>query len=173
MGTRKVIVVGDTATGGGTVVTGSAETDIDGKPVARVNDKCACTQHKGVFPIVTGDATFIVDGQPVARHGDYLACGCRLMSLRQFRVFIDDCASDAPAVRPSNGTGGGGAAKDAFDEAFILKSEDTGELLVNRRYRIIRESGAVEEGVTDKEGQTHLVKTEAVETLQLEIEEAA
>lgn len=63
---RMWVVLGDSTSSGGSVVSGSPFTDIDGKPVARVNDKATCPQHKGTFPIVDGDPTTIIDGQPVA-----------------------------------------------------------------------------------------------------------
>jgi type VI secretion system secreted protein VgrG len=58
-----------------------------------------------------------------------------------------------------------------LDEAFILKSEFTGKPLAHRRYRIIRENGTMEEGVTNEQGMTHLVKSDRLETLQVEIGE--
>ena len=50
---RMLIVVGDPTTGGGTVITGTPFTDIDGSPVARVGDKATCSKCNGTFPIVT------------------------------------------------------------------------------------------------------------------------
>ncbi|MGH8053862.1 MAG: PAAR domain-containing protein [Stenotrophomonas sp.] len=99
---RMLIVVGDRTTGGGSVITGTMETDIDGKPVARMGDKATCPKHKGIFPIVSGDHTLVIDGQPVARHGDSLACGCTLLSGKQRLVFIDSGAvAGAGAASPS------------------------------------------------------------------------
>ncbi|WP_350259793.1 PAAR domain-containing protein [Stenotrophomonas riyadhensis] len=60
-----LIALGDKHTGGGTVITGSPDTDIDGIQVARIGDKAVCPLHKGVFPRVTGDGTLIIDGQAV------------------------------------------------------------------------------------------------------------
>lgn len=75
--TRMWAVVGDATSSGGQVITGSPFTDIDGKPVARVNDKATCPTHKGTFPIIDGDPTTIIDGEAVALHGSSLACGCQ------------------------------------------------------------------------------------------------
>ncbi|WMJ68915.1 PAAR domain-containing protein [Stenotrophomonas sp. 24(2023)] len=86
---KMIIVEGDRHSGGGAVITGSATTDIDGKPVARIGDKATCPKHTGVFSIVTGDPTWIIDGNAVARHGDTLACGCSLESHQQHRVLIN------------------------------------------------------------------------------------
>lgn len=174
MASRMIIVVGDITNSGGRVITGSPQTDIDGKPIARVGDRATCPKCKGMFPIVSGDATFLVDGQPVARHGDYLACCCRLVSVRQFRVFLDEDTSDDPTAdaamfRARVSEAAAGAV--AYDEAFALVSEFTGKPLANRRYRVIRKSGAVEEGVTDSEGLTHLVTSELPELLHVELGE--
>ncbi|MFC7520962.1 PAAR domain-containing protein [Xanthomonas populi] len=71
---RPFILVGDRLDHGGSVVTGSAETDVDGKPVARIGDTVVCSVH-GQTEIASGDATVMIDGKPVARHGDKTACG--------------------------------------------------------------------------------------------------
>lgn len=86
--TRMWIVLGDTTSSGGTVISGSPFTDIDGKPVARINDMATCPTHKGTFPIADGDSTTIIDGQPVALHGSALACGCKVLAVKQMRVFV-------------------------------------------------------------------------------------
>jgi len=99
---RNWIVVGDPTSSGGTVLTGSAFTTIDGKPVARINDMAMCPLHKGPFPIVDGDQTHIIDGQPIALHGSSLACGCKVLSAQQIRVFVDPgtaAGASAPATR--------------------------------------------------------------------------
>ena len=90
--TRMWIVVGDSTSSGGQVVTGSAFTDIDGKPVARVTDQATCPAHSGTFPIVDGDTTTLVDGQPVALHGSKLACGCAVLAVQQVRVALQPAA---------------------------------------------------------------------------------
>lgn len=88
------IVLGDKTDHGGTVVGVSSQTDIDGKPVARVGDQVSCPKCKGTFPIAAGDSTVIIDGRPVARHGDKTACGATLLS-GQSRVFVDAGSSGA------------------------------------------------------------------------------
>lgn len=76
---RPFIVVGDRLDHGGSVVTGSGETDVDGKAVARVGDRAICSKH-GQTTIVSGDSRVLIDGNPVARHGDKTACGATLIS---------------------------------------------------------------------------------------------
>lgn len=87
--TRMWVVLGDATSSGGRVVSGSPFTDVDGQPVARVNDTATCPTHKGTFPIVDGDPTTIIDGEAVALHGSSLACGCKVLAVKQIRVFVD------------------------------------------------------------------------------------
>lgn len=76
---RPFIVVGDRINHGGSVVSGSGQTDIGGKAVARVGDRVVCSKH-GQTTIVSGDASVIIDGNPVARDGDKTACGATLIA---------------------------------------------------------------------------------------------
>ena len=87
---RKFIVLGDTTTHGGTVITawGEGRWTIDGKPVACVGDKVICPKCKGVYTIVEGasgpDTT--LDGRKVAREDDGVDCGAKLVSVGQSRA---------------------------------------------------------------------------------------
>ncbi|WP_368865841.1 PAAR domain-containing protein [Stenotrophomonas maltophilia] len=84
---RMLIVVGDALQTGGSVLTGSPHTDIEGRAVARVGDRVICARH-GPGSIVSGDATLVIDGQPVARDGDRASCGCALVSGKQQRAHV-------------------------------------------------------------------------------------
>jgi len=59
----------------------------------------------------------------------------------------------------------------AFDEAFVLQHEITGEIMKHVHYRIKREDGSVEEGVSDENGLTHIVNAHVEEQLDIEISE--
>jgi type VI secretion system secreted protein VgrG len=56
-----------------------------------------------------------------------------------------------------------------FDEAFVIKARDSGELLTHHPYRIKRADGTYENGITDENGQTHVVHTVNAERLILEV----
>jgi uncharacterized Zn-binding protein involved in type VI secretion len=79
---KPFILIGDKTSHGGTVIQGSSESTVDGKPIARVGDQVTCPQrgHGGTTVIVSGDPTCVIDGQPAARHGDKTACGATLLS---------------------------------------------------------------------------------------------
>ncbi|MBY6207941.1 MULTISPECIES: PAAR domain-containing protein [Halomonas] len=75
------ILLGDSTSHGGTVVTAQASYLVNGTPVAVVGDMVACPQKgHGVCPIVEGHPTFTVNGKSVAFHGCHTACGATLLS---------------------------------------------------------------------------------------------
>ncbi|KAF0805121.1 Rhs element Vgr protein [Alcanivorax xiamenensis] len=59
----------------------------------------------------------------------------------------------------------------AYDEAFQLTDQQTGEPLVKVHYRIVRADGTAEEGTTNEQGMTHVVNTDVPEELIIEIED--
>ncbi|SOB97538.1 Rhs element Vgr protein [Alloalcanivorax xenomutans] len=59
----------------------------------------------------------------------------------------------------------------AYDEAFQLTDQQTGEPLVKVHYRIVRADGTTEEGTTNEQGMTHVVNTDVPEELIIEIED--
>ncbi|MGH8075165.1 MAG: PAAR domain-containing protein [Lysobacter sp.] len=161
-------MVGDTTSSGGQVITGSPFTDIDGKPVARINDKATCPKHQGTFPIVDGDPTTIIDGEAVALHGSSLACGCRVLAVQQVRVLLDagggggggsSGVSGGPkAAAADPGAMAGPIASLAFDEQIRFVGP-TGVPLSNLGYRLHLADGSTAEGVTDADGRTERVAT--------------
>jgi uncharacterized Zn-binding protein involved in type VI secretion len=72
-----VIRIGDTGSHGGEVVSGSGNTTVNGRGVARVGDTYICPIH-GPNQITTGSPDVFVNGMAVARVGDQTACGAIL-----------------------------------------------------------------------------------------------
>lgn len=153
---RMWAIVGDATSSGGRVITGSQFTAIDGKPVARVNDKATCPTHKGTFPIVDGDPTTIIDGQAVALHGSSLACGCRVLAVQQTRVFMDAAAN---ARRSQSDVGAPLAASTHQYDEQIQFLGPTGIPLAGLAYTLTLEDGSQIGGVADTEGRTQRVAT--------------
>lgn len=60
-----------------------------------------------------------------------------------------------------------------YDEAFVLLDELTGEPLARYPYQIKRADGTIEQGVTDENGQTHLVTADLAEAISIEVMEDA
>ena len=63
------MVTGNVPHVGGTIISGGKML-LNGRPVARMGDKCVCTGCGVACTIVQGDASMLVDGQPVA----YVGC---------------------------------------------------------------------------------------------------
>lgn len=83
---RGLVVVGDATDHGGRVISGSDNSSINGRPIARLFDLVDCPKSypggrpHGVNKIVEGHSTVTVDGRPVALHGHRTECGCTLIS---------------------------------------------------------------------------------------------
>ncbi|SDY68829.1 Zn-binding Pro-Ala-Ala-Arg (PAAR) domain-containing protein, incolved in TypeVI secretion [Lysobacter sp. yr284] len=178
MAARLWIVVGDTTSSGGQVVSGSPFTDIDGKPVARIGDSVVCGLH-GPTVVATGDAAFIVDGQPLARERDGCACGCLLVSVRQVSTSVaaggagGGAMADGGGVRvaPDAVAGSAQAASAAlgdeagrFDEQLRFSSVG-GLPLALTRYAITLGDGQVLQGTTDEDGKTARIVTDRAQAV--------
>jgi uncharacterized Zn-binding protein involved in type VI secretion len=61
------------AHGTGTILMGSTNVFIGGRPAARVGDPVVCTLH-GAGSITRGSATVLINGMPAARMGDMTGC---------------------------------------------------------------------------------------------------
>jgi uncharacterized Zn-binding protein involved in type VI secretion len=78
---KRVIRLGDPTSHGGTVVSASPTTIINGKRVARLGDEVTCPKPgHGTVTIVEGDPAWLVDGRPVALEGHKTSCGASLIS---------------------------------------------------------------------------------------------
>ena len=73
--------LGDTSSHGGTVITGSVTTIVNGRPMARMGDMHVCPiPGHGVTPIVSGSLDTATDGKPNARMGDMAGCGAVIVT---------------------------------------------------------------------------------------------
>lgn len=81
--TRSYIVIGDSTSHGGRVITGDYTSLINGKALACVGHLTVCPKCKGTFQITTGADDTVWMAAPPARHGDKTACGATLISGQQ------------------------------------------------------------------------------------------
>jgi uncharacterized Zn-binding protein involved in type VI secretion len=167
---RPIITIGCKTSHGGTVVSSSMVSDIQGKGIARVGDKVPCPLCKGNHVILSGDFTMIVDGAAVARDGDKTSCGAVLIA-NQMTSFIDQ--NSAPFAASSNSNteenvestraqSNGTQVKEsdkqhAYDLQFQLNGKTSGRPMVNVPYKITLENGDEVTGITDAKGLTQLV----------------
>ncbi len=134
---KRLARVGDQVTcpkkGHGTtvIVTGDPTMIVDGAPVARHGDKCAC-------------GATLISSQVVSRIGDG-GGGKASHSTSGGEANVDSSAAQATKKVVQ------------YDDRLVLIDDATGHPLVNAEYAIRRASGEVEFGTTDENGHTHLL----------------
>lgn len=73
--------LGDPTSHGGAVISAQSQTNLMGKALATVGDKCACPlPGHGPCVIVEGDGNWTIDGKPVALNGHKTSCGATLIA---------------------------------------------------------------------------------------------
>lgn len=151
---EEVIVLGDTTTHGGKVITASSNIFYNNIPVARVGDQVTCPKCNGTHTIVSGASTVRGNSMQIARNGDNVSCGARLISRS------GDVASDLSSFAsvPLDGE---------FDECFQFICEDTGKPIVDMLYVIQLKGTVLFSGRTDEEGKTIRAYTEQAEMLEV------
>ena len=181
---RPVIVLGDMTDHGGQVISGDMTANVDGNPIARLGDMVSCPKCNGTFPIVEGIMDTIFSTQPVAVHGHKTACGATLIGSQTLLLIYTEASniySSAPAKTTfaSSAFASSPTVPDSvsepelstpgeFDQHFQLLDEQTGEILVNRFYRIHTPSGIIE-GRTSADGMTKKVASKHADKVEIEI----
>lgn len=84
MSVRRVIVIGDKTSHGGTVLQGSHSMTAGGKNIALQGDLVACPRCKGNYPIAEGSSKMSANGRGVALDGMKTTCGAELIASQSF-----------------------------------------------------------------------------------------
>ena len=96
---QRFIVLGDTTTHGGKVITakgaGPIPHTIDGIPVACVGDKVTCPRCKGVYTILPRGKNTTLNGVEMACEGDPVSDGSYLVSVQQGHSSHETGSGDA------------------------------------------------------------------------------
>lgn len=78
---KNVVVLGDSTTHGGIVITASSTMIHEGKKVALVGDLVTCPEvGHGVTAILEGSKTVFYAGKAVAVNGSRCGCGCQVIA---------------------------------------------------------------------------------------------
>ncbi|WP_018652930.1 PAAR domain-containing protein [Actinobacillus capsulatus] len=80
MSARRIIVIGDKTSHGGTVLQGSHSMTAGGKNIALQGDLVACPKCKGNYPIAEGSSKMSANGRGVALEGMRTSCGAELIA---------------------------------------------------------------------------------------------
>ncbi|MBM2886496.1 PAAR domain-containing protein [Chromobacterium phragmitis] len=159
---KAIIREGDSTSHGGTVLEAFPTLTVYGKNAAGVGHQVSCPKCKGNFPIVAGAANYTFMGKNVAVDGMQTACGAVLIA-SQGQATVDN--TPGAAAGPASVFGAparvatGALAALMFNDKFRLVDQD-GKPYVNTKYAI-HINGAVVEGVTDENGHTDLLASEA------------
>ncbi|QBC44952.1 PAAR domain-containing protein [Iodobacter fluviatilis] len=165
---KRVIRLGDLTSHGGVVISAASTSNMFGKPVALLGDQVSCPiPGHGVCPIIEGDPSWNVGGKPVALEGHMTSCGAVLISSMPEigRSYEGSGAASSGASSKAGKAIAAAAAVAAtskiidslFNDKFQLLDSETKKPIANHLYAIVRESGQIEHGETDEEGNTHLL----------------
>ena len=148
------ICTGDKTSCGGTVVTGSLASTVNGRPIARVNDRIACRRS---CVIISGNPSEIIDGAPVAVHGSLTSGNCTCLSQNN-NVTGDSQSQEAAAAVPSAADSGLAfmpdtaalMSEDHFVEFRLLNND--GDPFVGSLYTVTDAAGNKVSGTLDTAG---------------------
>lgn len=121
------------------------------------NDSIELKAKKKIV-VQAGQASMTLDGDAIT-----FACSANF-SARSGQHSFDSGASESSHLPSLPDT-----RLKIYDEGFVVKDEVTGDPIAGLTYRIVRADGSYEEGKTDQNGQTHIVKSAEIETLTLEL----
>jgi len=172
---KAIIRVGDKTSHGGTVLEGLQFFLILGKPAAGVGHRVHCPTCSGSQAIVEGAANATMMGIQIAVDGMKTSCGATLIASQSADTIEVGSGGGATALPANVGAAAARAGaphavtinEAGFDDHYVLVDADSGAVLARTEYAIVRASCAIEHGVSDVEGKTHLlsstVEAEAVD----------
>jgi uncharacterized Zn-binding protein involved in type VI secretion len=102
-----IAVVGDTTSGGGSILEGEPRYSVHGVPAAHVGSAVLCGAC-GPTHIASSDSRITIWGKKIARHGDPLACGHTVVVME--RRGHSEGGPDAKAARTAPAAGARGQA---------------------------------------------------------------
>lgn len=147
------ICVGDKTSCGGTVITGTPCCTVNGRAIARVNDKIACRKN---CVIVTGNPTEIIDGAAMALHGAQTSAGCTCLSGNN--DFHGDAHSPTAAEVPTGADAGIAympATAELLNEDHWIEfhlTDSQNRPIPHQRYVVVDPSGAEFTGHLNEQG---------------------
>lgn len=102
---KRIALIGDKTTMGGTIVSGLSNAVCFGQAIALIGDKATCPNcKKGIGTIIEGAQNMILLAKAVAYDGCRIACGCpnNLIIATQSHMFIETQASSNSSTKNSH-----------------------------------------------------------------------
>lgn len=161
---KLVARLGDSTTTGGKIISATAKMYDHGKPIALDGDRATCARCKGTFGIFGTGRSILQNGRAVVVSGDLVLCPCKknhVVSGGAASYSIEQTGhhnARAPTQHPSHAFSEAEMPR-LFNEKFQIISRVTGKPLRNTEYAVERETGAIEFGITDQDGFTHLLSS--------------
>lgn len=162
MAAKGLIRLDDPTSHGGKVISATSRFIVDGKPVARVGDKCSCPiPGHGSETIVEGDPDWTIDGMPLAYEGCKTDKGATLITTTGLAKTNGPCGDKVSSgAASSHSSSSSSTTQQEGDQHFVLTDEKTGSPLINVAYEINTKSGRRISGRTNEKGQTGLITGE-------------
>lgn len=163
---RYTITLGAATTSGGKVISASSDSKIDGVPIALEGDLVTCPVCKSAGKIMCVGPRIpeTWKGKNVALENDLCLCRCavhpRLMPRQYMRSQVIKDTGSALS-NPGHNNAVRGAPGQIYSGRFMLVDDHDGAPLANREYAVVRASGKLEFGTSDRKGQTHLLSATA------------
>ena len=123
-------------------------------------EDCIEVQASDEIELIGGNSRITLKGADIT-----FACPNTFTVKSSQHAFLPPAAEEAAMGSLPSGQ------KPLYDQAFVLIDKKTGKPLAHYPYRIKRATGAIEKGVTDASGRTHIVSATGEEALTIEYEE--
>lgn len=121
---------------------------------------------KTVSAISSGKGFLNVGSKTIIMAGDKTTCGATFLPQQTLVVRTNGSGSGSSSVSSLLSS----VLESAFSDKFLLVDRFTDEVLANVPYKICREDGSIEEGITDSRGHTKTISnTNKAEQIKIEI----
>jgi uncharacterized Zn-binding protein involved in type VI secretion len=180
---KLAIVVGDTTTHGGEVLTGAPKRRIMGLPMAHLGSDVVCPIH-GATKIITAQKHYRVDEMPLAVEGDLTSCGAFLIAGKQkfFRVetfpqaeeeastansgAVAEASSSATTDHAASSALSASRSAAVCDERFQLLNQQQSHF-GGASYALLQDNRCVVSGTLDSQGRSAIHGTEIPATVHV------
>lgn len=151
---------------GGTVTEVLGTFTVDGKKIHLDGMKHFCPTCKTMVSAIGTDSTKTVMGKKMIFEGDKTTCGASFIA-NQGLAFANTGSTAISKEDLTNLTLNHPTHE--FSERFLLRSQETNEVVRNGRYEVYKNGHLVITGQTDEEGMTQLITGTEGEELKINI----
>ena len=168
---------GDPTTTGGVVLAFSSTIFDGNKQVALSGDEATCGHCDGIFKIFGTGQGMSEQGRDVVVDGDLILYSCRMNRVivgANPGIWLESSGSANASSQtvPTMSVASGGVRRNVdHSDRHTLLDQASGKPIANTAYAVKRASGAIEHGITDVAGRTHMLPTLAqAEAIEIYLE---